>query len=403
VDVVVLMDIFKNPIEIIKKLVEHGYQAYIVGGAIRDLLMDRSIGDVDISTSARPNQVIKLFPKTIPVGIEHGTVIVLMGDTPYEVTTFRKDEQYLDFRRPESVSFIDSLTEDLKRRDFTINAIAMDLEGELYDPFNGQDSINRRLIQTVGIPTERFSEDALRMMRAIRFHSQLSFEIDGETIKAMEEHASLLKHVSIERISAELEKVLSGPSCQTAMNLLSKTDLSMFIPALTPYQKNLLEWPDLSYPTIQTKTERWAILCSLLKVKDKEHFLRCWKLPTKVIKDASTIVEALEKIEGDMWTDYLMYKLGKELTISTERLYSILCGLSVELRIEARMRQYKQLPITSKSDIVVNGHDIIQIVRKEPGPWINEIVTTIEIAILQGSLKNTKESIKEWLISCNQL
>jgi tRNA nucleotidyltransferase (CCA-adding enzyme) len=403
VDVVVLKDIFTKPIEIIKKLVEHGHQAYVVGGAIRDLLMDRSIGDVDISTSARPDQIIKLFPKTIPVGIEHGTVIVLMGDTPYEVTTFRKDEQYLDYRRPTSVSFIDSLTEDLKRRDFTINAMAMDLDGKLFDPFNGQAAINRKLIQTVGIPTERFSEDALRMMRAIRFHSQLSFEIEGGTIKAMEKHASLLKHVSVERISVELEKVLSGPSCQSAMHLFSKAGLSMVVPALSPYRNRLLEWPALSYPTIQTKTERWAILCSLLKVKEKEQFLKSWKLPTKVIKEASTIVEALEKIEEDMWTDYLIYKLGKELTLSTERLYSILCGLPVEERVKARLLRYNLLPITSKSDLVLNGHDIIQIVRKKPGPWINETVTTIEKAILQGSLKNTKESIKEWLISCNQL
>jgi tRNA nucleotidyltransferase (CCA-adding enzyme) len=172
---------FAKALYIIKQLKAHGHEAYFVGGAVRDFLLRRPIGDVDIATSALPEEVMRIFPKTIGVGVEHGTVMVLHEGTPYEVTTFRTEGKYEDYRRPESVTFVRSLHEDLKRRDFTMNAIAMNEHGQMIDPFAGQEAIKRKMIQTVGDAKARFSEDALRMMRALRFVSQLGFYLSEET------------------------------------------------------------------------------------------------------------------------------------------------------------------------------------------------------------------------------
>lgn len=160
---------FTHAIPILHTLHEHGHQAYFVGGAVRDVLLGREIGDIDIATDATPDKVESLFEKTVDVGKEHGTVIVLHDGVSYEVTTFRTESEYEDFRRPKEVAFITSLKEDLLRRDLTINAMAMDINGEIIDHVGGKQDIKRKRIQTVGDPACRFQEDALRMMRAVRF------------------------------------------------------------------------------------------------------------------------------------------------------------------------------------------------------------------------------------------
>lgn len=176
---------FTHAIPILHTLHEHGYQAYFVGGAVRDVLLGREIGDIDIATDATPDVVESLFDKTVDVGKEHGTVIVLLDGVSYEVTTFRTESEYEDFRRPKEVAFISSLKEDLLRRDLTINAVAMDIHGDIIDHVGGKRDMKRRRIQTVGDPACRFQEDALRMMRAVRFLSQLGFELSKETEEAM--------------------------------------------------------------------------------------------------------------------------------------------------------------------------------------------------------------------------
>ena len=147
---------FKQALPIIDKIEEAGFEAYFVGGSVRDTLLNKPINDVDIATSAKPNEIKEIFPKTIDVGIEHGTVMVLWKDASYEITTFRTESTYQDFRRPDTVEFVRSLKEDLKRRDFTINALAMDRDGKIIDYFNGQKDLENNLIKAVGIPEERF-------------------------------------------------------------------------------------------------------------------------------------------------------------------------------------------------------------------------------------------------------
>ncbi|WP_314857315.1 CCA tRNA nucleotidyltransferase [Stomatobaculum longum] len=190
------------------KLETAGFQAYAVGGCVRDSILGKEPDDWDLTTDARPEEVKALFPRTVDTGLQHGTVTVLLGGEGYEVTTYRIDGSYSDGRHPDSICFTPSLAEDLKRRDFTINAMAVSERGELVDLFGGQEDLARGCIRCVGDPYARFREDALRMLRAVRFAAQLNFEIEAETFKALTELSPNLARVSKERILAELTKLL---------------------------------------------------------------------------------------------------------------------------------------------------------------------------------------------------
>jgi tRNA nucleotidyltransferase (CCA-adding enzyme) len=200
----------RKVIMIINNLQLHGYEAFAVGGCVRDSILCRKPEDWDITTSARPEQVKRLFRRTIDTGIEHGTVTVMIGKDGFEVTTYRVDGQYEDSRHPREVTFTANLEEDLKRRDFTINAMAYNEEVRLVDVFGGMRDLNHHLIRCVGDPMERFSEDALRILRAVRFSAQLAFPIEKETAKAVRELAPTLKNISAERIQVELVKLLTS-------------------------------------------------------------------------------------------------------------------------------------------------------------------------------------------------
>ena len=196
---------------IINNLQLHGYEAYAVGGCVRDSILARRPEDWDITTSARPEEIKKLFRRTVDTGIEHGTVTVLLGKDSYEVTTYRIDGVYEDSRHPKEVRFTNKLEEDLRRRDFTINAMAYNDDVRLVDVFGGMQDLNHHLIRCVGDPAERFSEDALRILRAVRFSAQLDFPIEAGTAKAVRELAPALEKISAERIQTELVKLLISP------------------------------------------------------------------------------------------------------------------------------------------------------------------------------------------------
>ena len=196
---------------IINTLEDAGFEAYAVGGCVRDALLGRKPNDWDITTSAKPEQVKALFRRTVDTGIAHGTVTVLLDKDGFEVTTYRVDGEYEDGRHPKEVSFTASLEEDLKRRDFTINAMAYNSRKGLVDLFEGQKDLENKVIRCVGDPLERFTEDALRIMRAVRFSAQLGFSLEKETRKALLVLAPNLKHVSAERIQVELVKLLVSP------------------------------------------------------------------------------------------------------------------------------------------------------------------------------------------------
>ena len=193
---------------IIDNIRSHGYEAFIVGGCVRDAVLGRIPGDWDITTSAKPEQVKEIFGKTVDTGLKHGTVTIIKHGKGYEVTTYRIDGEYLDGRHPETVEFTPDLREDLKRRDFTINAMAYSHETGIVDEFEGMEDLKRRVIRCVGCAGDRFTEDALRILRAVRFAAQLDFVIEDETYKAIVKIAPNLTHVSKERIQVELTKLL---------------------------------------------------------------------------------------------------------------------------------------------------------------------------------------------------
>ncbi len=193
---------------IIEKIEKNGFEAFAVGGCIRDSLLGRVPNDWDIATSAKPEDIMNIFENTVETGIEHGTVTVVIDNEPYEVTTYRIDGDYTDGRHPDSVEFTENIEEDLSRRDFTINAMAYNNSTGLVDVFGGRDDLKNKVIRCVGDPIKRFEEDALRMMRGIRFSAQLGFSIENDTFKAIEEMSDLISAVSIERINVEFTKTL---------------------------------------------------------------------------------------------------------------------------------------------------------------------------------------------------
>lgn len=204
----------------LKLLKKSGFEAYLVGGCVRDSILDIVQKDFDITTDAEPNQILKVFQeyRVIETGLKHGTVTVLLYSVPLEITTYREDGNYSDNRRPDQVNFIKSLKEDLARRDFTMNAIAYNPETGLADYFGGVEDIQRRVIRAVGEPDKRFREDSLRILRGLRFASVYGFKIEPETAQAMLDLKGLLKNISAERIAVELLKTLSGINMKAVMN-----------------------------------------------------------------------------------------------------------------------------------------------------------------------------------------
>lgn len=283
---------------IIERLEAAGFEAYAVGGCVRDSLLGRLPEDWDITTSARPEEVKRIFPRCIDTGIEHGTVTVLMnGDNTltdevrgYELTTYRLDGKYSDGRHPDSVAFTPSLAEDLARRDFTINAMAYNPRRGLKDLFGGREDLARRVIRAVGEPEKRFTEDALRMLRALRFAAQLDFELDGPTLEAVRALAPRMALVSKERIAAELGKLLLSPAPQK----LSAVFESGLAPYISGHFACLGETalPCLSARLVPKKYLRWA---ALLRARPQlaSVILRELKLDKETIRLASRMAELL--------------------------------------------------------------------------------------------------------------
>lgn len=397
-----MTDPFLTANPVLKKLEDAGYEAYFVGGSVRDFLLKREINDVDIATSATPAEVKKVFQRTVDIGIEHGTVLVLVDNGAYEVTTYRTESEYQDYRRPNEVTFIRNLKDDLKRRDFTMNAIAMDRNKKLIDPFNGVTAIQKKIIQTVGSPSDRFQEDALRMMRAVRFVSQLSFQIERDTVEALSMLVHLLENIAVERKRAEFEKLLVGKSKHNALNILLETNIYLYLPGLKTKSQHLEKM--LGFESYDlTVNEMWSLLifCLNLKEKEIEVFLKEWRLALKEIREIGRVVHFLYKRLKQEWNLYDLYSAGRETILSTERLYLVINKIKAVDSIEQWVNLYESLPIKERSEMNVSGNDLMDWFNKRGGPWLKETLLTIENKIIAGQLDNNKEKIKEWLMKCN--
>ncbi len=224
----------QDALEIIRCIEKAGYEAYIVGGCVRDLLMQREPNDWDITTSAKPEEIKKVFRRTYDTGIKHGTVTVILNSEHYEVTTYRIESDYKDFRHPENVSFVDDITLDLSRRDFTMNAIAYHPERGFVDPYEGMKDIEKGCIRSVRNAVERFTEDALRILRAVRFAAQLGFEIEPQTVEGIRQCKDLLRHISKERIRDEFLKICVSPRPEYINELYKLELLEYIIPEFIP-------------------------------------------------------------------------------------------------------------------------------------------------------------------------
>lgn len=292
------MKIPGNVERIIRTLNDHGYEAYAVGGCVRDTLLDRKPGDWDITTSARPQEVKELFRRTIDTGIQHGTVTVMMDRTGYEVTTYRIDGEYEDGRHPKQVEFTSSLIEDLKRRDFTINAMAYSHETGIVDEFGGVEDLNAKTIRCVGDPMERFTEDALRILRAIRFSAQLDFTIEEQTWNAIRVIAPNIAKVSKERIKVELTKLLLSDHPEKIREVY-ETGISPYISE----NFDSLNWKMAEIPTTLPKEKyvRWAGFLRCANAYDVNGTLMPQPIPsvTEVPESASRAVKILRDLKLD--------------------------------------------------------------------------------------------------------
>ena len=390
--------LFLEALPVMQQLVDAGYEAYFVGGSVRDMLLHKPISDVDIATSATPQEVKEIFPHTVDVGIEHGTVMVIYHKEGYEVTTFRTEEGYEDFRHPDKVTFVRSLEEDLKRRDFTINALAIGIDDQLIDFFDGIGDLERQCIRCVGDAKERFNEDALRMFRAVRFVGQLGFQIEEETKNAISLLKMNLSKVAVERMKVEFEKMIQSSYRKDALKLFVETGLYQACPLFDGKGEILLKLAEFPIKEMSV-LQAWILFVDELKLSDKEvtHLLKSWKSSNEQIRDVLVGYKTYRARKEEEWNFFLAYDCPYEVACEVEQLLIVQDKSSSMEGLEAT---YHSLPIRSMNDIHLNGHDIIRILKLDKkGPIIGQVLKTVEKMILEQSIFNDAEVLETYVLA----
>ena len=390
--------LFLEALPVMQQLVDAGYEAYFVGGSVRDMLLHKPISDVDIATSATPQEVKEIFSHTVDVGIEHGTVMVIHHKEGYEVTTFRTEEGYEDFRHPDKVTFVRSLEEDLKRRDFTINALAIGIDDQLMDFFDGIGDLERQCLRCVGDAKERFNEDALRMFRAVRFVGQLGFQIEENTKNAISLLKMNLSKVAVERMKVEFEKMIQSSYRKDALKLFVETGLYQACPLFDGKGEILLKL--VEYPIKEMSVlQAWILFVDELKLSDKEvtHLLKSWKSSNEQIRDVLVGYKTYRARKEEEWNFFLAYDCPYEVASEVEQL---LIPQNKSTSIKGLEATYQSLPIRSMNDIQLNGHDIIRILKLEKkGPIIGQVLKTVEKMILEQSIENDAEILEAYVLT----
>lgn len=339
---------------ILRRLTAAGYPAYLVGGCVRDLQLNRRPKDWDICTAARPEEIMDLFPRTRPTGLRHGTVTVYFGNGTAEVTTFRTESGYSDHRRPDKVSFVPDLETDLARRDFTINAMALDQEGQLHDPFGGMADLARGQIRTVGTAERRFREDALRMFRAFRFSARLGYVIVPETLDAIRVLAPTAALLAPERIAAELTELLEGPGPDRFWDILDIGLLEHLLPGTPPLPR-----PANSLRKIP-RLHRWAACLAWLaacgRCPEPEAVLRALRLPAAQIRTASrAAVLAMTPPENRLAWKHCLAEYGDDIALAC----AWACQFLGHSGGPAQLREiYRSGECISRRDLQIDGRDL---------------------------------------------
>ncbi|HEM5243551.1 TPA: CCA tRNA nucleotidyltransferase [Streptococcus suis] len=383
---------FQEALPILEKIKAAGYEAYFVGGSVRDAILGRPIHDVDIATSSYPQETKQIFSRTIDVGIEHGTVLVLEGKKEYEITTFRTEEEYVDFRRPSQVSFVRSLEEDLKRRDFTVNAFALDEEAQIVDLFDGMNDLENRTLRAVGIPAERFNEDALRIMRGFRFAATLDFEIEPTTFTAMVETAPLLEKISVERSFIEFDKLLMADFWRKGLRAMIDSKAYNFLPDLAG-KSDELEAMLTSLTEefrFSTSEQAWAMLFVCLGIDNIKSFLKKWKTSNDFQRSMVKLIEIYQLRQAGPVTKQICFKYGKEFLYLVEEIRQAQ-GFVTDFAAIDKIDQ--ALTIHDKHEIVVNGGHLMKVFDLKPGPVLGELLKEVEFQIVEGQLENEEQAI----------
>ena len=382
-------------VPVLERINQAGFEVYFVGGCVRDTLLQRPLHDVDLATSAYPQEIKQIFPQTIDTGIEHGTVTVIYQKKAYEITTFRTESGYQDYRRPDKVEFVRSLKEDLKRRDFTINALAMNAQGEIIDLFAGMADLQQRQIRAVGVAADRFHEDALRMLRAVRFQAQLNFTIEKQTLAGIKTNAALLSHIATERIREEFIKLMEGSNRQAGLISLYQTQLYRFCPGLATYDfPKILQF---AAGQITDEATVWSFLAYLGKLKRAQvrPFLRQWKVANNNIKLAQEAIELLNNYQESNWQ---LYIAGQAATAIAAQVLRLTCQQELAEQLTG---QYQKLPLKSPQQLAINGQQIMQVLNLSPGPQIGQYLKQIQQAIVAGQLVNDYPTIVNYLKNNN--
>lgn len=347
--------------QILKNLQSRGHKAYLVGGCVRDVMLSVQPNDWDICTSALPEQILEIFPDSVTVGMKHGTIAVKMGAHIVEVTTFRSEGRYTDHRHPEGVSFVNDLNIDLKRRDFTMNAIALSADGFVSDPFGGANDIKDRIIRCVGEPEDRFEEDALRIFRALRFSARLGFEIEEKTFAAIRSKAPLAAGISAERVREEVEKILLTDRAEMAFELIELGLLDSYLLRRLPAERKEV---DFSYvPSKNIK--RWAAFCVYLErydcIASVEDFLSRLRLDSRTMRccvDAAAIYRSVQPQSPADWK-----KLLKDYGVDT-----VSCAAAAHDFMRSSDRSQSALKAVLKSGecfsvkhLAVSGDDLLEL------------------------------------------
>lgn len=431
---------------VINALADAGFSAYVVGGCVRDYFLGNQTSDTDITTSAKPCEVEKILAdkniKVVETGLKHGTVTAVIDKTPLEITTFRADGEYRDSRHPQSVEFVEDVEQDLKRRDFTVNAMAYNDERGLVDLFGGREDIENRIIRTVGEPDARFKEDALRIMRALRFSSVLGFEIEEKTKKSIFDNMYLLENISAERIFSELSKLLCGKNVLNVLDEFRQV-IGVIIPQLIPSFNCAQNTPWHTYtvyehiihsvdfapcdPVIRLTMLLHDIGKPSVKRTDengRDHFkthadagakiaaevLSKLKVSNNIYNKVTTLIKYHQSVENvnDVKIKHWFNKIGEEYTLSLfdvriadlkahnlgkkEVLFEIERLMSLEE--EAKMIIKRREPYKI-SELAVNGHDLISLGFS--GREIGDKLSAILTLVMDGRLKNTKKDILDFL------
>lgn len=358
-------------LEFLKIINGFGYEAYIVGGFVRDYIMKIQSHDIDITTNATPQELKNIFtnvkfPKNMNDQDCYGSVSIIYKNISFEVTTFREEYAYLDNRHPSSIHYVDDLETDLKRRDFTINAICMDQNGNIIDLLNGKTDLTNKVIKTINNPYKSFTDDALRILRAVRFATILEFSLDEELIDAIKLTKKYLKNISYNRKKHELDKIFASIHAKEGIKLLEKLDL--------------LEELDLE---------------NLNKVKDYSDLIGIWAMINSKVypftKNEKELIKNINLVnKKDNLNPYILYKYG--LYVNT------IAGINKGIDKVKINKTYNDLPIKCRSDINISALEICNLLKKEPSSFLNIIYDNLEKEILNGTLQNDKDIIKKYIL-----